>query len=46
MSTIKFIAECVGWIVIAMWLAGALNLADFVLRFGPHTTTAAKPTGR
>lgn len=43
MTAIRLIAEVVGWIVLALWLVGALNWADFSLKFGPHQRELQRP---
>lgn len=35
MNVINLIAMALGYIVLIMWLLGALGFADFVLLFGP-----------
>lgn len=41
MKMIRLIAELIGWCVIAMFLVGALDVADFSLSFGPGTDSIA-----
>jgi hypothetical protein len=40
----KLFATTVGWCVLLMWLAGAVGLGDFELRFGPSKTSRPAET--